>query len=174
MSQQERREAERRQQEMALHQNNLTQVQGRTEQEQASLVETTVESELAEPAGGEMENLRAKDLPLAKFEQEDKIEQKWLQEIVWEMKRASYPHPKSVLQGTLREWAFDDPTESAEALDPEEYIKGETYQWGTYSRATRAEDGFQQEINSKQISESVTRSPDRESSSGGLLGRFKS
>lgn len=170
-----RREQERkREQEHALHQSNLTQAQAPSGAERANLIETTVESELDEPSRQLLHNLASKDIPLANFDEDDIHEMKWFQEILLEKFKAAHPHSDSVLQGTVREWAFDDPSESYEALSPEEEIEADTFQWGTYSRATRAEDGFQQETNSKQISESVTRSPDRDTSGGGLLGRWRS
>lgn len=174
MSQVDRERERAYQQEMALHQGNLGGIQERTDDERASLIEATVETELEEPSRKLLQNLAAKDIPLANFSEEDVHEMKWFQEIVAEKWRAAHPHPESVLQGTLREWAFDDPTESLEALDTSEHIQGETFKWGTYSRATRAEEGFQQETNSKQVRETVARSPDRKESSGGLLGRWRS
>jgi hypothetical protein len=160
---------------MAVHQTNMGRMQSQpqSDSERANLLESKVKSELEEPSRGLLHNLSARDLPLANFSGEDVHEQKWLQEILLEYHQAMHPHSESVLQGTLREWAFDDPAESYEALDGAERIESETYSWGAYSRATRAEGGFEQENNSKQMTESIARSPDREKSSGGILGRLR-
>lgn len=174
MSQGDIERERQRQEDMQIHQNNLGTMVDQNQHERANLIETTVETELEEPSRQLLHNLASKDIPLANFKEEDIHEQKWFQEIVLEKFKAAHPHSKSVLQGVLREWAFDDPTESFEALDPTEHIEGDTFNWGTYSRATRAEKGFQQETNSKQVRETVARSPDREKSSGGLLGRWRS
>lgn len=162
------------QQELAMHQEGMRAMQEMSRKERARLLEATVESELEATSDG-LDNLKAKDFPLANYDDEaDVHEFKWLQEIILEFQRAKHPHPDSVLQGPIREWAFDDPTASLEALDMDEFIQDETYFMGTFSRATRGEDGFQQETNAKQVRESYAVNEGNDGGGGGLLGRFRS
>lgn len=140
----------------AIHQQNIRGMQHDEPDDRARLLEVTVDSELEAPSSSLM-NLRAKDFPLANYDElADSFEFKGLQEIVALLDEARHPHPDSVLQGAVREWAFDQPGEALEARGPEETIVGETFLLGTYSRATRGEDGFQQETSAKQTKESIT------------------
>lgn len=140
----------------AIHQKNIQGLQGEQPGDRARLLEVTVDSELEAPTDA-LRNLRAKDFPLANYDElADSFEVKGIQEILAVLDEARHPHPESVLQGAVREWAFDDQTESLEARTPKEAIKNESFLLGTYSRATRGEDGFQQETSAKQTRESIT------------------
>lgn len=151
----------------AIHQRQIQGMQGQQPGDRARLLEVTVDSEL-EGASDALANLNAKDFPLANYDElADAFEFKGIQEILSVLDEARHPHPDSVLQGAVREWAFDDQNESLEARSPEETIMNESYLLGTYSRATRGEEGFQQETSAKQTRESIT--VDEDTSSGGGL-----
>lgn len=140
----------------ALHQQNLKTMVQDDHDDRARLLEVTVDSELEAPNDA-LRNLRAKDFPLANYDElADAFEVKGIQEILALLDEVRHPHPESVLQGAVREWAFNKPGEALEARDPEEFIVNESYLLGTYSRATRGQGGFQQETSAKQTKESIT------------------
>lgn len=175
MSEAEQREAQRDR--MAAHtrhtahERNLAGMR-EDEGDRARLLELTVDSDLESPDEA-LKNLRAKDFPLANFDQlADTFEFKGFQEILALLNEARYPHRESVLQGAVREWAFDKPGEALEARDPDEVIAEEAYLLGTYSRATRGEDGFQQETAAKQTRESITVDEGGAGGRGGLRSRI--
>lgn len=151
----ERPPSQDRMQRAAMHQQNMRQMTDQQD-DRARLLEVTVDSELEAPNDA-LRNLRAKDFPLSNYDEvADTFEMKGIQEILSLLDEVRHPHPESVLQGAVREWAFDRPGEALEARDPEEIIVNESYLLGTYSRATRGEGGFQQETSAKQTKESIT------------------
>jgi len=152
---QSREEAMEEQRKQRVHERNIA---GMPEQDgdRARLLEVTVDSDLDAPNEA-LANLRAKDFPLANYDElADSWEFKGMQEILALLAEVRHPHPESVLQGAVREWAFDEPGEALEARDPEDFIENEAFLLGTYSRATRGEEGFQQETSAKQTRESIT------------------
>lgn len=162
---------------MALHKANSHLADGEPDfEERARLLESVTETEL-ETGDESLENLVAKDFPLSFYteaESGDVTEYRWMIEIIQMFTNARYPHPKSGLQGLARAWAAGDPADRLEAKELHEIARDEGYLMGSYSRATRGDDGSQQEVAAKQVTEShaVTdrkHSPDY----GGLLGRFR-
>lgn len=157
---------------MQLHQAGLSK-RGRDPQDRARLIDTVIESEL-EVSDDALANLRAKDFPLSNFDEEiDTVEFKWMQEILDMFNKAEYPHPGSGLQGLSRAWAAGDAAERNQALGLDEYVKDEAFKLGTFSRAKRGEDMAQQETSAKQVTETHAVREDGNSSSGGLLGRWR-
>lgn len=155
----------------AIHQRQIQGMQGQQPQDRARLLELAVDTDLDAPSNA-LRNLRAKDFPLANYDElADSFEVKGVQEILALLDEARHPHPDSVLQGAVREWAFDDEAESLEARRPEEAIVKESFLLGTYSRFTRGEEGFQQETSAKQTRESITVDEDA-SESGRLRSRI--
>lgn len=138
----------------------------------AYYINTVVESEL-DASSDSLDNLSAKDFPLANFDEKeiDTTEFKWLQEIFKLFDRAQYPHPRSCLTGVARQWAFDDPARAEEHLGVDEVIRDETFTLGTYSRAKRGEGMAQQESANKVTEERKSEIEGGESSGkGGIRG----
>lgn len=155
----------------AIHQRQIQGMQGQQPQDRARLLELAVDTDLESPSSA-LDNLAAKDFPLANYDElADSFEVKGIQEILSLLDEARHPHPDSVLQGPVREFAFDDENESLRARTPEEGIKNESFLLGTYSRFTRGEDGFQQETSAKQTRESIT-VDEGDESSGRLRSRI--
>ncbi len=146
----------------------IQQMEGDQPGDRARLLELAVDSDLEAPTEA-LENLKAKDFPLSNYDElADSWEVKGVQEILSVLDEARHPHPESILQGAVREYAFDDENESLEARSPEEAIENESFLLGTYSRFTRGEDGFQQETSAKQTREAITVDQDKDSSDGRL------
>lgn len=123
------------------------------------LIDKVVESELehTDGEGGALENLRAQDFPLSFYtEGEGPVEFKWQSEIIDMFDKARYPHPQSGLQGLARAWATGDTSDRKSARELDEIVTDESYKMGTYSRATRGEEGAQQEEFGRQVSEAHT------------------
>lgn len=152
-----------------FHERNLAGMGANQPDDRARLLEVTVDSDLDAPTEG-LRNLSAKDFPLANYDDlADTFEFKGIQEILALLDEVRHPHPDSVLQGAVREWAFDEPGEALQSRSTEEMIVSESYLLGTYSRATRGEDGFQQETSAKQTRESITVDEGGSASGGGGL-----
>lgn len=147
----------REMQRAALQQQQLQQLQGKQPDDRARLLDEAVKSELDSPSK-ELENLKARDFPLSNYDEgrTDTFEFKGVQEILSLLDEVRYPHEESVLQGAVREYAFDDQSESLQARTPGEAIVNESFLLGTYSRAKRGEGGFERETNAKQTHEAIT------------------
>jgi len=146
----------------------IQQMEGEQPGDRARLLELAVDSDLDAPTEA-LENLTAKDFPLSNYDElADSWEVKGVQEILSVLDEARHPHPESVLQGAVREYAFDDENESLQARSPEEAIVNESFLLGTYSRFTRGEEGFQQETSAKQTREAITVDQDKDSTGGRL------
>lgn len=159
---------------MQLHKANLQGSHRKENGDRARLLDTVIESEL-EVTDSALSNLRAKDFPLSNFdERADTVEFKWMQEILDIFAKARYPHPESGLQGLARAWATGEMRNRKHALELDEFAKDESYKMGTFSRAKRGEEGFQQETNAKQVTETHAVRENGSSSGGGILGRFRS
>lgn len=160
-----------------VHERSIADMEGPDHEGRARLLEFVSDSDLRAPddepeSPSPLRNLRAKDFPLANFdEMADTFEFKGLQEVLRVINEARYPHPESVLQGAVREWAFDEPGEALEAREPDEMVIEETFLLGTYSRATRGEEGMQQEVSAKQSRESIA-IDEGGGSGGGLRSRI--
>lgn len=155
----------------AIHREQIKRMGASKQDDRARLLEVTVDSEL-EPPNESLQNLRAKDFPLANYDElADTFELKGIQEILSLFDEVRHPHPESVLQGAVREWAFGERGENLSARDPQDLIVNESYLLGTYSRATRGEEGMQQEMSAKQTRESIT-VDDTSSSSGRLRSKI--
>jgi hypothetical protein len=139
----------------------------------AYYISEVVDSEL-EASSDSLDNLSAKDFPLANFDGEgvDTTEFKWLAEIYLLFDRAQYPHPRSGLVGVARQWAFDDTARAEEHLGLDEVIMDETFAMGAYSRAKRGEGMAQQESANKVTEERRSEIDGGDSSSGrgGIMG----
>lgn len=172
MSLEEQKELKQEQRRLHTHSTNLQRMDGQDPADRARLLEITTESELQSPTEA-MQNLNAKDFPLANYDEEaDSWEFKGMAEILDLLDEVRFPHKDSVLQGAVREWAYDDPNASLEAKNPNEYIVGESFKLGTYSRATRGEEGFQQETSAKQTRESISVDEGVSGSRGGLRSKI--
>ena len=162
---------------MQLHQANLQGSNPPSKQERARLLDKVVESEVEASGASEdaLSNFRAKDFPLSNYDEEsDTTEFKWMQEILDIFAKARHPHPGSGLHGLARAWATGDPGNRLRPLGLGEMANDEAYKLATFSRAKRGEGGFQQETNAKQVSETHAVRENESSSSGGLMGRFRS
>lgn len=171
---QETRDQQARQmQEAALQQQQLQQIDQQQTGDRARLLEVAVHSELDSPSE-ELENLKARDFPLSNYDEgrQDTFEFKGVQEILSLLDEVRYPHEESVLQGSVREYAFDDPGESLAARSPGEAIVNESYLLGTYSRAKRGEGGFERETNAKETREVSTVGEESQGKSGGLRNKI--
>lgn len=162
-------------QEMQLHKAGMQGLSRAPDRkERARILETVIESEL-ESTDGSLSNLRAKDFPLANYDETgDTTEFKWMAEILDIFSKARYPHPESGLQGLSRAWAAGDSRERRQALTLDEFAKDEAFKLGTYSRAKRGEDMAQQETSAKQVTETHAVREGGGSSKGGILGRWRS
>lgn len=151
----EKQEQERRR--TALQQQQIQNIQGQSHGDRARLLDVAVESELDSPSD-ELANLKARDFPLSNYDENgaDTFEVKGIQEILALLDEARYPHSESVLQGAVREYAFNDQNESLESRQMGEFIVNESYLLGTYSRFKRGEGGFERETNAKETHEAVT------------------
>jgi hypothetical protein len=148
-------EGQKEVQEQATHGNvHAAQVQGAAQQHEsrADLIETTVKTDLEGPQG--LENINARDFPLANLDDADVQEARWNFEIYRLFDEMRLPHPGSAAIGPYRVWASHGEEEPVFPPGMDEFNASEQFTFGSYTRATRGHQMAQQETSAKQIQES--------------------
>lgn len=134
----------------------------------ADVMETAVKTDLEGPRG--LNNLNARDFPLANLDSEDVQESRWNFEIYRLFYQMNRPHPGSAAIGPYRVWASHGGEEPIFPLDMNEFNQSEQFTFGSYTRATRGHQMAQQETSAKQITESFLH--DIEDKAGGLSDKL--
>lgn len=133
-----------------LHAQNL---QGQQSQDsRADLIQEVVQSDLDGTAG--LQNLNARDFPLANLDDADVQEVRWMFEIYGHFDKIARPHRGSGMIGPFRVWASHGEADPAFPPDMAELNASDQYVLGNYTRATRGHQMAQQETTGKSIQES--------------------
>lgn len=115
-----------------------------------------------------LSNLLDQDFLLGNLTSAEVHEFRWLARVLRLEVESLHPNSDSVFQGDLRAVAFDDRSQRLPPLDESDKSVIEQFLMAVIARATRGEDGFQQEMFNKTITASETRQVD-ESDDGGFM-----
>ena len=161
----ERREDAKRQQE---HQMNLQASSAEASQPMdQAFVDKMTDHQLEQGTVDILSNLLDQDFLLGNLEEAEVHEYRWLARVLRLEVEALHPNEDSVYRGAFRAAAFDDRSQNLPALDEVDKTIIEQFIMGVIARATRGEEGFQQEMFNKTITASETRSVDDDD--GGFL-----
>lgn len=151
------------------HQGNIQEAQARapTYSDRKEYLEAVIEDELDAATVGMLRNMTSADFILSNFNDAEINEIKKLREITYKKVVAAHPHPKSIMQGELREEVYNDGAK-LEPLSENQKVLIDQYIRGAFARLVRSREGFQQDQFGKTISTSETRSPG-DDGDGGIL-----
>lgn len=150
-------------------QQNLQNAQAQTPtySDRREYLEAVIEDELDPATVGMLRNMTSADFILSNLKDEEIHEMKHLRKITSKKVKAAHPHPKSIMQGDLREEIYENGTK-LKPLTNNQKVLIDQYIRGAFARLVRSRDGFQQEQFGKTISASETRTPAGEDSEGWL------
>jgi hypothetical protein len=162
----ERREEARRQQE---HQMNLQASAAEAERPMdEAYIDKMTDHQLSQGTVDILSNLLDQDFLLGNLTAAEVHEFRWLARVLRLEVEALHPNNDSVFQGDLRAVAFDDRSQRLPPLDESDKSVIEQFLMAVIARATRGEDGFQQEMFNKTITASETRQVD-DNDDGGFM-----
>ena len=151
----ERREDAKRQQE---HQMNLQAASAESQRPMdQAYIDKMTDHQLTQGTINIMSNLLDQDFLLGNLTEAEVHEYRWLARVIRLEVESLHPHEDSIFKGDLRAVAFDDERQRVPALDEADKSIIEQFVMGVIARATRGEDGFQQEMFNKSIQASETR-----------------
>lgn len=132
--------------------------------ERREYLETLVDSGLDPGTADVVVNMLQQDFVLGNIDDADFYEIKKLREITVKKIHAMHPHPKSIMQGSLRGQVYGETATNLKPLSQEDKAKIDTFVRGALMRLSRSKDGFQQEELGKTIAASERRDVDNEKS----------
>jgi len=144
------------QRERQLHQMNLSATDADRPMD-AAYIDKMTDHELQDGTVDMLSNLLDQDFLLGNLNEAEVHEYRWLARVMTLEIKSLHPSGDSVFQGDLRAVAFDDESESLEALSQRDLATVEQFIMGVIARATRGRDGWQQEMFNKTITASETR-----------------
>ncbi|WPH59220.1 hypothetical protein AFNJKBDN_CDS0003 [Halorubrum virus V_ICIS4] len=153
-TEQERREAQRRENE---HQMNLNASQAEGQAMDRTYINEMTDHELDQGTVDIMSNLLDRDFMLGNLSDAEVHEYRWLARVVRLEIESLHPNEESIWQGNLRAVAFDDRSDALPALSEQDLSIIEQFLMAVIARATRGKDGWQQEMFNKTISASERR-----------------
>jgi hypothetical protein len=160
----DRREDARRQQE---HQMNLRAATAESERPMdEAYIDKMTDHQLSQGTVNIMSNLLDQDFLLGNLEEAEVHEYRWLSRVIRLEVESLHPNQDSVFTDELRAVAFDDERQKLPPLDEADKSVIEQFIMAVIARATRGEDGFQQEMFNKTITASETREVDE--ANGGM------
>lgn len=157
-------EEEKRREEAKLQQRHQHNLQAATAESQRPMdqayIDKMTDHELEQGTIDILSNLLDQDFLLGNLTDAEVHEYRWLARVLRLEVESLHPNQDSVFQGELRMVAFDDTSQRLPALDEVDKTIIEQFIMGVIARATRGEDGFQQEMFNKTIQASETREVD--------------
>lgn len=162
----ERQQEARRQRE---HQMNLQASSAQAEQPMdEAYIDKMTDHQLSQGTIDILSNLLDQDFLLGNLTDAEVHEYRWLARVLRLEVESLHPNTNSVFKGDLRAVAFDDRSQRLPPLYETDKSVIEQFIMGVIARATRGEDGFQQEMFNKTITASETREVD-EGDGGGFI-----
>ena len=151
----ERRQDAKRQQE---HQMNLQAANAESDRPMdQAYIDKMTDHQLSQGTVTIMSNLLDQDFLLGNLEEAEVHEYRWLSRVIRLEVESLHPNQDSIFTDEIRAVAFDDERQKLPALDEADKSIIEQFIMGVIARATRGEDGFQQEMFNKSIQASETR-----------------
>lgn len=133
-------------------------------------LETLVDHGLDEETTHLLRNLISQDYVLANYKRAEVREAGWLARVEFKKVKCLHPGEGAILQGELRQFMFDDPTQGLTSLSPTEKTLLHQALLDIYARITRGDDMAQQDQFAKSINENIIHDESRhDDKSGGLF-----
>ena len=165
----EEEKAREEQRENQRHQMNLQAASAEAEKPMdKAYIDKMTDHQLEQGTIDILSNLLDQDFLLGNLTEAEVHEYRWLARVLRLEVEALHPSEESVFQGDVRMVAYDSVDQRLPPLDNVEKTVIEQFIMGVIARATRGEDGFQQEMFNKTITASETRKVD-EDDDGGFL-----
>ena len=166
----EEEKAREEQRENQRHQMNLQAASAEAEKPMdKAYIDKMTDHQLEQGTIDILSNLLDQDFLLGNLTNAEVHEFRWLARVLRLEVESLHPNEASVFQGEIRMVAFDKRDQRLPPLDNVEKTIIEQFIIGVIARATRGEDGCQQEMFNKTITASETRQVDDEDD-GGFLG----